>query len=139
MARLHVFDASYATRYGEPLRCVLCGERKEHPNHGLPVAERARQALELANQARLNGFAVRRDIADGTLDADVALYDLRARSVLVTDLLRAMPGFGRDGIKARDLLTDLQISHLKKVRELTPTQREDLAERLRRRTGRMAA
>jgi hypothetical protein len=123
----HKFDPSYA-RAASHDRCVVCGMSAGAAVHQIDGEAQHERALRLANRARFAGAAVKRDVRAGHLDLDVALFDARADSVMIIDLLRAAPRWGAH--RARDLLNDLRISEIKRCRDLTPHQRHQIAERV---------
>lgn len=121
----HRFDPSYARPSGQEL-CVACGQPANADAH-----DRSRRSLEhlaLANAARVAASAVKADIRSGRLTADVALFDVRASSVDVLDLMICAPGWSR--ARAQMLLDGLRVSHLKRVRDLNCWQRDEIARRL---------
>jgi hypothetical protein len=79
--------------------------------------ERRRASLALANHARLDAAAVKRDIRTGRLTVQEALDDPRAGSVSALGLLRAMPMVG--STRARGMLRRAQVGENRKVRDMT--------------------
>lgn len=104
---------------------------------GQPAADRlaARRAnLRLANQARIAGKEIKRDLAKGDMPLSVALADPRAGVLEVRDLLMAQRWWSRD--RALRLLKNLadddpvnRISETRRVRDLTARQKTLLADR----------
>ena len=84
------------------------------------------RALQRANEARIDGAAVKRELRVGVLELARALADPRAGSVKVRDLVLCVPGIG--AVKARLLLRELGIRETKRARELTARQRRAISE-----------
>lgn len=122
--KAHRFDNSYAQPRGQE-RCAVCGLAKNDPVHSIP---QHMDALRRANEVRFAGIAVKRDLRGLLITLEVALYDTRADSLEVLEFLRAAPGWG--SVRARMLLDELRISHIKRIRELTPRQKDLLADRV---------
>jgi len=84
------------------------------------------RALQRANEARMDGAAVKRELRVGVLELAGALADPRAGSVKVSDLVLCVPGIG--AVKARLLLRELGIRETKRARELTVRQRRAISD-----------
>ena len=84
------------------------------------------RALQRANEARMHGAAVKRELRVGVLELAGALADPRAGSVKVGDLVLCVPGIG--AVKVRLLLRELGIRETKRARELTVRQRRAISE-----------
>lgn len=84
-------------------------------------------ALERANTVRLDGAAIRADIAHGMPVAE-ALDDPRSGSLTILRLLMAQHRWGRD--RAVRLLSRCAIPENKRVRDMTDRQRRIVAEAL---------
>jgi hypothetical protein len=87
--------------------------------------EQRQAALERANRARIDGAAVRRELAAGDLTVAQALEDPRAQRLQIGRLLTAQRGWGPT--KANRLLNQHRIFPTRRVGALTPRQRDVLA------------
>ena len=83
-------------------------------------------ALAKAQQVRMAGVRIKRDLKAGRITIAQALVDPDAASLSVFDLLIARPRWGRK--KAVNFLVRHQISETRRVRNLTARQRTMLTE-----------
>lgn len=79
------------------------------------------EALKMANEVRLGGAALKRELMAGDISLADALEDPRAQFVQVGQLLCAQRGWGPT--KANKLLNSHRIYPTRRVRHLTPRQR----------------
>lgn len=96
--------------------------------------EARRANLRLANQVRIAGKDIKRELAKGDMPLSVALEDQRAGVLTVLDVLVAQRWWSRD--RALRLLSNLAaddpfdaISEMRRVRDLTARQKALLADR----------
>jgi hypothetical protein len=75
------------------------------------------RALEKAQRVRLAGAQLKDEVAAGTLSVGDALFDERAGSLAVRDLLMAQHRWGRQ--RTVKLLGKVSLRETKRVRELT--------------------
>lgn len=87
-----------------------------------PQQAQRMRALLRANTVRSAASEVKAEIERGELAVVAALSDPRAGAISILDLLRAQPRWGKK--KAKQALSPHYISESRKVRELTPRQRE---------------
>lgn len=91
-------------------------------------------ALERANEIRYARAALKRALRDGDIRGWEVVADTHPDylTMRVYDLLVALPKFGQ--VKARKLLVQLRISHVKTLGGLSDRQRCELVDALRRRS-----
>lgn len=94
-----------------------------------PRATQRMTALDLANQVRADGAALKRDLKAGRITLADALADDRASHLSVIALLTAQHRWGRS--RALRVLRDQMIGETKRVETLTARQRVALAEACR--------
>ena len=83
-------------------------------------------ALQLASQTWTAAGQVRRDIASGQLTVAEALDEPAAACIPLGRLLRAQPRWGSQ--RADHLLRTIRVQATRRVRDLTPQQREQVAD-----------
>lgn len=89
-----------------------------------PALANRLRALRRANEIRLAGTALKREVKAGRMSLASALADDRAQSLTVFDLLMAQPRWGRK--RTLKVLVPNLISEGKRVRDLTDRQKRVL-------------
>jgi len=94
--------------------------------------EQRRQSLALANEVRTARSRLKEQLKQGVVSLGSLFenYPPCLATVKVSELVRALPGYGR--VRADKLLTECRISPNKTVAGLTPRQRQTLLETLSR-------
>ena len=90
------------------------------------------QALQSANEIRMGGVTVKREIRAGTLTVAQALHDPRAQNLPVSRVLIARPGWGPARVHA--ILRRVPVSPIRPVRDLTAREHRHLTQLVQTRT-----
>ena len=91
------------------------------------MSEQSLHALRIANQTRIGASVLRAELAAKVITLEKALEDPRAQCMPVGRLLTAQPAWGPT--KAHALLNYHHIWPTRRVRDLTPRQRQMIVEK----------